>query len=164
MNSYIPRRKARVMPQTIGGITAHAAGQSLSYTRTQRILSWELSNGAAGWQTIVNLLKGTGERIQQGPLAERFISHSPSSRSAAKSGDGVTKMPIYAQMHNGGPAESITWMRRIVQLQRPRWTTARTRQQPPEGKEETGVSAPLYVRVHCAAPHLECPISWHSAI
>ena len=79
MNSYIPRCEATVMPQSDGGITARAAGQSLSHTRTQRILSWELSDRAAG-HTTVNLLEGTGERIQGGNLAERFVSHSPSSR------------------------------------------------------------------------------------
>ena len=71
-------------PQSYGGMMACAAGQSLSYQNRKVILSWELGDGAAGQQTIVDLLKGTGERIQGGLLAERFVSHSLSSRLRCK--------------------------------------------------------------------------------
>ena len=54
-------------PQRDGGITARAVGQSPSYTRTHKeIISWELSDRAAGRQIIVDLPKGTGKRIQEG--------------------------------------------------------------------------------------------------
>lgn len=81
INSYIPPCKATVTPKGDGGITAHATGHSPSYTRTHKeIISWELSDRAAGWQTIVDLPKGTGKHLREGLLAERCVPHSPSSR------------------------------------------------------------------------------------
>ena len=133
-----------------------------------RNIKLELNDRAAGQQTIVHLLKGAGECIQGELLVAMHPPTAPAAACAAKSGDRVTEMPIF-HTHAQRKTSREHYMNeedcaRSTAMPNHCDGQASATGEQRRKKDETGVSAPLNVRAHCAAPKSGSPISWHSAI